>query len=654
MVEGLTVEEIPAHRKRKSDPLYSTVCAFDIETTNMVAQEYAFCYSWAFQFGIDYTVVGRTIDDAVMFMRLLAMRLKHYLVIYVHNLSFEFQFLKGVYTFDSESVFATDRRKILKCKMFDHLELRCSYFLSNMSLARFCELENVEHKKLSGAEFDYSKIRYPWTPLSDYELQYQINDVLGLVEAVYSIMNKNGDNLYTIPLTNTGYVRRDARRALKNRRMDIIAQLPDVDLYNMLRRAFRGGNTHASRFRAGRIEKNVHNIDIASSYPAVQLTCQYPIKPFYKIKNPTLERFMELLKREKPILVKVSVWGLVVKDRVPVPYISRSKVWNIAGERTEDNGRILTMDYGELYFTDIDFRIFQKQYMFDDLRVDELAYSSYGYLPDELRLVTMEYFKSKTELKGVDDYYYMKSKNRLNSVYGMSAQDPCRDNIIFDNDENVLDYETVSIKEALAKYAKNPLMPYQWGCWVTAWARHRLQLLIDTVPYQNMCYCDTDSVKYVGDKIDFSSFNNDRKKEAEEHGYIAKDRKGKSYFLGVAEEEKDYSTFKTLGAKKYVYTDTDGDLHITIAGVNKVKGAQELAQAGGISKFKEGFTFVSGGGTESIYNDNVDTFIKVGSKKLHITDNICIKESTYTLGITDEYRLLLKSSLHSFWKKDLL
>ena len=40
-------------------------------------------------------------------------------VIFVHNLSFEFQFLRGIYHFDNEEVFAVESRKVLKCEMFE-------------------------------------------------------------------------------------------------------------------------------------------------------------------------------------------------------------------------------------------------------------------------------------------------------------------------------------------------------------------------------------------------------------------------------------------------------------------------------------------------------------------------------------------------------
>ena len=45
--------------------------------------------------------------------------------------------------------------------------------------------------------------------------------------------------------------------------------------------------------------------------------------------------------------------------------------------------------------------------------------------------------------------------------------------------------------------------------------------------------------------------------------------------LGVWDFEGTYSHFKTLGAKRYIY-DIDGDLHITIAGLNKKLGSKYL------------------------------------------------------------------------------
>jgi hypothetical protein len=62
-------------------------------------------------------------------------------------------------------------------------------------------------------------------------------------------MERDGDSLYTIPLTSTGYARRDAKAAMKKcSRSFLVNQLPSYEIYKLCREAFRGGNTHASRF----------------------------------------------------------------------------------------------------------------------------------------------------------------------------------------------------------------------------------------------------------------------------------------------------------------------------------------------------------------------------------------------------------------------
>ena len=113
--------------------------------------------------------------------------------------------------------------------------------------------------------------------------------------------------------------------------------------------------------------------------------------------------------------------------------------------------------------------------------------------------------------------------------------------------------------------------------------------------------------------------------------------------MGVYEQEQTYSTFKTMGAKKYAYTYPDGSLGITIAGVNKRKGAEELARAGGLEAMENGFTFVEAGGLESVYNDTQGSrWIEIDGNRWEIGPNIYLRPSTYTLGQTEDYLRLLR------------
>ena len=113
--------------------------------------------------------------------------------------------------------------------------------------------------------------------------------------------------------------------------------------------------------------------------------------------------------------------------------------------------------------------------------------------------------------------------------------------------------------------------------------------------------------------------------------------------MGVFEQEGTALQFKTLGAKKYVTVYEDGKCHCTIAGVNKKLGGEELDRHGGITAFREGFTFVDAGGTESVYNDDVSPHMEEwNGHRFEMVPNILIRESTYTIGVTGDYRDILR------------
>lgn len=637
--------------KRNNKRVYKDIiCAFDIETTNDRESVQAFMYVWQFQFN-DITIMGRTWNEFITMLQRMAEQLNRdqYIVIFVHNLSFEFQFLRGIYDFTKEEVFAVDSRKVLKCEMFNHFELRCSYLQTNMSLNEFTHKMGVQDVKLSGEDFDYSKARYPWTPLTDQELQYCINDVKGLVEAMRIQMDLEHDTFYTLPLTSTGYVRRDVKAAMRHyNRQDLKDMLPDYNVFCMLREAFRGGNTHANRYYANYILHDVHSNDYASSYPNVQINCRFPMSAWIRENGMDLDRcLLKIYKHKRACLMRVKLFDVKLKDPMwGAPYLAKAKCRNIKNCEN-DNGRVLSAEYLETTLTDIDFKIVLDEYEFSWIEFTDFYHCRYGLLPKQLRETVLEYFRRKTELKGVsgEELYYMKAKNKLNSVYGMSVQSPVKQSIDFEHDFILRnDDET----ELLNIANKKAFMSYAWGVWTTAHARAELEEAIKMCG-DRFVYCDTDSVKYLG-SIDFDSFNAKKRRRSEENGAVATDPAGVKHYLGVMEHDADYSEFATMGAKKYAYRYPDGKLGITIAGVNKSKGADELEAAGGLSAFKEGFIFKKAGGTESIYNDvpAVDHIIREG-QKIPITSNLYIKDSEYTLGITGEYYRILQHA--NVWRE---
>lgn len=648
-------------RTRSGIKYKDCITAFDIETTRIRECEQSVMYIWQWCFADRCTVVGRTWEELELFIDRLSDRMDETqkLCVFVHNLSYEFAFLRGIHYFMPQDVFAIKARKILKC-VWDHVEFRCSYLHSNMSLAEYLKKMGSEHQK---TELDYDRDRWPWTELTPEELEYCVNDVVGLVEALTIEMTADGDNLYTFPLTSTGYVRRDAKRAMRNvSKSWITDQLPDLETYHMLREAFRGGNCHANRYFAEQIVHNAQSADRSSSYPDVLCNCKFPVSVFFPYEDCGLDDIMKLIvTRRRAVLARVAMTDVYLRNpEWGCPYLSRDKCRNIIGADF-DNGRILRADYLETTITDIDLQIIVEEYAAADMIFYDVRHARYGPLPVSLLAETINYYRKKTELKGVDgqEVYYTKAKNKLNSIYGMMAQNPVKRSLIYTqdgviNEDGLLDYypeEETPEQELLDKSNRRAFLCYQWGCWVTAWARLRLEegIRLAHAPGAEFLYCDTDSVKYLG-AINWEPYNAQRIKDSMKSGAWADDPAGDRHYMGVYEQEHDMSEFSTMGAKKYVYRDAKtGKLVCTIAGVGKSAGARELEAAGGISAFKDGFTFHEAGGLEALYNDKpeIDRWEVEPGRYVGITSNVVLRESTYTLGVTAEYLRLLRGLVYT-------
>lgn len=643
------------------------VCAFDTETSYIKEADAQCIYIWQFQLDEALTVIGRTWKEFLQFAEGINAVLPDgvYLVTYVHNLSYEFQFMRSLFNIEPDDVFVVKSRRVLKwlCGRF---EFRCSYLQSNMNLNAFTKKFNVKHQKLSGVEFDYKRVRYPDTELTPRELEYCINDVRGLVEAIKAEMARDNDNLYTIPLTSTGYVRRDVKKVLREWGTYKVKELlPDIEVYTLLREAFRGGNTHANRYFVKNPEyplppiENVHSADRSSSYPDVQVNYKFPMSAFKRVeKDVTYTQLKQhyIERRGYSLVFRIQIDNLELRDYFnPCPYISYDKARNVRGKML-DNGRLLGADHCEITLTDIDFKIIDKQYKLSDSNtvITDLYFAHYDYLPDELRELVKGYYIQKTALKGVEEQqlYYDKYKNLINSVYGCSAQDPAKDNILYREDateDNIYQCEGAAIVDILA--AAHPTMPYQWGVWTTARARERLQIMIDAV-HENagseFVYTDTDSVKYVGE-YNLEIINKDLRQLAIDSGAFADDIKGVRHYMGIYEDEGMYKRFETMGAKSYVFEDKKGGLHITIAGVPKKAGAAELENMGGFSAYQVGATFHDGV-TETRYNDTRQfKEVTVNGHVVELTSNMIIKDSFHQIGFAQDYSILLST----LTKKDI-
>lgn len=626
------------------------ICAFDIETSRDPVIEQSWMYIWMFQVDDFYTVLGRTWEEFKEFQRRIRENLYgNTLVVFVHNLSYEFSFMKGQWDFSEEDVFCTDLRKVLKVDQ-PGFEFRCSYFLANMSLGEFAKRYG-KTKKESGERFNYKDIRYPWTPLRRKQRKYCIADVVSLVQAVKGLMKANDRTLYTLPLTQTGFVRNETRKEMKKyNHNQLYAMLPDGELMKYLLWLFRGGNTHSNRFYTNFVLKMpVETDDLSSAYPAEAVLNPKPMTEFVEWTDERamkLEHLVDLMTEGYALIIHFVAYGVCMRDPIDgFPYIPRHKCKNLTNA-VIDNGRVVKADFLEFCCNDQDFRIMMEQYDFDDIRVEHLFSASYKPLPCFLTDYIINLYHQKTALKGVDPLAYMISKERINCVYGMMVQSSqFRDSIKFRDGGFYPEHS--DLNELVRKYNRKAFLNFAWGCWITSGTRLTLQRGLNEAAKQHKWayYTDTDSIKHPPG-LDLSGINNEILEKAKAAGAYAEDKDGKVHYMGLFEKEDPYSQFITMGAKKYAYI-KNGKIGVTVAGVGKEKGAMELARKGGLEAFKAGFTFTLAGGTEAVYNDNVDLTVQREGHSLRIRDNVVLRDSTYTLGLTAEYERMLDNPV--FW-----
>lgn len=654
------------HRRKtrhgKKPDILDCICAFDIEASNLDDIEQAVMYIWQFQIDTELTVFGRTWEefDELLHKIIKALPKGCNLVCYVHNLSYEYSYLKSVYNFRKEEVFAVQRRKVLRCDMYERIEFRCSYKLSNMSLKDFCRKYQVEHQKL--ADYDYNITLYPWDELTIEQLRYCQNDVLGLVEAVRRLLLWENDTLITVPLTSTGFVRRECKKIMRENLGYKWAEkyFPDQKLYGLMRRCFRGGDTCANRWYMDETLSNVQSYDRSSSYPDVLVNCLFPVTPFKECTQPLNISYLEKLinHRQRAIIMEVRLTGVKLRSRYwGDPYLTKDKSSNIVNAEVM-NGRILSADSLEVVITEVDYWIIKEVYEYN-IEVLTWYKASKGYLPDCFRDYIKKLYRQKTELKGkagstpeeseYNERLYMKSKALLNSVYGMTAQQPIKEIIEYWLEDRDFHYAETDPVQLFEKCKGSYWLPYEWGIYCTAWARYRLWEGISLVTrnqsrldehFSDFVYCDTDSVKYLGN-VDWTEYNAQRIADSTSTGAYARDQNGTIHYMGVYEQEHSMDFFRTTGSKKYAYV-IDGKLSVTIAGVDKKLGGRELASRGGIDALVDGFVFREAGGLMAKYNDfPPEEYIMRDGHLLHITSNCYLCQSEYTLGTLELYKRIL-------------
>lgn len=657
-------------KRKKFD---NTIYAFDIETSNYLilndhviagcdyeklnkkeqqnAIKQSNMYIW--QLSINEQVYyGRTWDELKDFLSKIEEVVPEKKYFFIHNLSFEFQFLKGVFKFDD--VMARKSRKVISAILSDYnIEMRCSLMMSNCKLEKLPKVYQLDIYKKVG-DLDYDKIRTSKTSLTDKEMGYCEYDCL----VVYHFIKRELETYETvdkIPRTSTGHVRRELKELIdkdyKYKAVVRKAISTDPHVYNLLIQAFAGGYTHANYIYTNEIIKNVTSYDFTSSYPYIMVSHKFPAREFKKCNIKDINKLSD--KFAYIIVLKMRN----VKCKYFNNFISASKCRNIKGGKY-DNGRIISADEFEITITDIDLKIFLKAYSFD-YEIIEIYYSYYSYLPMKFINFILDKYVIKTKYKDVEDkkLEYQLEKGKFNALYGMSVTNTIRDKVLYDNE---IGWEEIpltneEIENSLEKEKKKAFLSFAYGVWVTAYARYNLLINIMKCD-EYLVYADTDSMKLQKgyDPLVIERYNNQVKErikyvskilKIDINKYEPKDIYGVKHMLGLFEKDGEYEEFITQGAKKYAFK-KDGKIEITVSGVPK-DGAKALDS---LDNFRDDFIFRHKDTNKNIiqYNDNqVPYIIKdyLGNEDLVKDKSGCIiLPTSYELSKSLEYANLISDN----------
>ena len=662
--------------KSKDKIYYNLAMSFDIETSSFYedkngviytndeykklknqvkAEKKAIMYIW--QFAIEENVIiGRTWNDFLYFCKKLYDYLdlkERYIIVYVHNLSYEFQFICK--WFNWIDIFADSERKPIKAMTDTHFIFKCSYRLSGYSLEVLANnLKSHNIKKMVG-DLDYNLIRNSKTPISKEELQYCINDVLIVTSYIEEQIDEFG-NIEKIPLTQTGKVRRYVRKqCFQNKEYKYFIKELTIEKpeYLLLKNAFAGGFTHCNAMYTNKICKNVTSYDFTSSYPTVLISEKYPMS---KGKEVHINNESELLKLIKNYCVLVDLQFNNIKSSfLYEQIISYSKCRNVKNPLI-NNGRIVQADTLTITCTDIDFLNIKDFYKWDNLKIGLCYIYKKDYLPKEFIKTILHLYKSKTELKGVDgkEVEYLHSKELLNSLYGMSVTSIVHDTINFNGVEWTT--ENGNLDEELKNYNtdKNRFLFYQWGVWCTAYARNNLYTGIKECK-DDYIYSDTDSIKIFNadkHKMYFEEYNKWIFKKLEKclnyhniplYFISPKTIKGEIKTLGIWDFDGFYTDFKTLGAKRYIFK-KDNKLSITVCGLSKKSGKEFIEnQKNPFIFFNEGMYIDSehtGKMTHTYIDKEIENTITdyLGNTAYyHEKSFIHLEKTDYLLSLSDMY-----------------
>ena len=556
-------------------------------------------------------------------------------VVYFHNMNYDWTFLRKHFIKAwgaPEHQLNTKRYNPIFIEFKNGLVLKDSLILAQRSLEKWAKDLDVEHQKAVGA-WDYDKVRNQSDSFSPMEKTYIENDTLAGVECLQKTMDGLGKRIFSMPYTATGIERSIVQQIGKGyRAKDLFKRIiPEYSVQEMLEDAFHGGYVHLNRYLSEKvIFGDIECWDGISEHPAQFLLNKFPMERFSPLDEMCDPHFILANADVYAYLFKLILIKPELKDNETVmPVLQTSKCKKTVNE-IDDNGRILEAEYIEIYTNEIDLELIMSQYRYKKAVCIDVFFAEKDYLPRWFTDHVFELFENKQKLKGVDPVLYSIAKSKLNSLFGMSVQKPCKVSILENYENGEYDEVEGADKEKLYEIYRNKysaVLPYQWGAWVTSYTQREL-FKIGAIA-RIWIYSDTDSVygkDFDEDKI--REYNESIKKKLQERGYGCVHHKGVDYGIGTFQLDGEYKEFISVGAKRYACRDMNGLVKITCAGVSKA-GANCLEDD--LYNFHAGFVFDGNVSGKKRHTYFIEDDIWVDENGNERGDSIDLSPDDYTL-----------------------
>lgn len=655
MLEMMQYDYGTAQKRRSKYSYVDVTATLDIETT--ATKDDGFLYTVQMNIG-GQNVLLRYIEDWLDLMDEIVLRLDvsptHRLVLYVHNLGFEHFFLTQIMNNDwclAERLF-TKPHKPLYIRYENGIELRDSLKLFQKSLAG--ATKGLPHEKLQG-DLDYSVYRTPDTPLTQKEIDYCVNDVQGLYEAIERLKRDHGYNQATIPLTNTAmviqeinsYIRKDGDTIKAMRELSLTR-----DQLELAYRCMAGGDTHGTRWRAGIVYENCNSHDEKSAHPSQMILRDFPDGVPISMEDVEEEELEALIDIHHGWIAELFIVNPHIRPECPDPTISVSKCAAIEKKGGVDNGRLLSADAILVYMDSNDWQRFKDAYTYEYAEAKRVVAFHLRPLPQTFRDAIMDKFKIKESYDDCPERVF--AKICINTIFGACAQKTVRDEYTLSIDD-IINIDSSSWEDRIKEMDDNAVLksqktkfPFLWGLWTASLSRLTLWELIKAAGWEKIIYWDTDSVKYIGDPSpEINQYNDKIKALCKERGAVVKNQKGETVYIGQAENEHPmvkygYKRFTFLHAKCYAAEAWNKkkeryEIETTIAGVGKEQGA--AAMKGDIANLKDGLYIADAGGNKLFYMDRPITTRKDFSRPTRTASYIYMENRDYEVsdGIRDTW-----------------